>query len=90
MIANAFAGNPSVINYDMFVAIFGLLSLFYLLATSFVESLIFHPLLVVALDVINALLYLIAGLATAVQLGAHRCSNAVSAVAPLFPRPASC
>jgi len=75
IIASAFAGNPSIINYDMFVAVFGMLSLFYLIPATFNESFAFHPLLMVGLDALNTLFFLIAGIATAAELGVHSCSN---------------
>jgi len=45
MIASSFAGNPSVINYDMFVVVFAMLSLFYLIAVSFNDSFTGHPII---------------------------------------------
>ena len=77
MIATAFAGNPSLINFDMFVVVFAMLTLFYLIAIAFRESLTFHKMVPVTLDLINALLFLIAGIATAAELGTHSCSNGV-------------
>lgn len=77
MIATAFAGNPSIVNYDMFVAVFGMLSLFYLIPATFNEGFQFHPALMVGLDVLNTLFFLIGGIATAAYLGVHSCGNAV-------------
>jgi hypothetical protein len=77
MIATAFAGNPSIVNYDMFVAVFGMLSLFYLIPATFNESFAFHPMLMVGLDVVNALLFVIGGIAMAAYLGVHSCGNSV-------------
>ncbi|KAH0064026.1 hypothetical protein KCU90_g23492, partial [Aureobasidium melanogenum] len=51
MIATAYSGNPSIVNYDMFVSVFAMLSLFYLIPASIKESFMIHPLLVVGLDV---------------------------------------
>jgi len=76
MIATAFAGNPSIVNYDMFVAVFGMLSLFYLIPATFNEGFQFHPALMVGLDVLNTLFFLIGGIATAAYLGVHSCGNA--------------
>jgi len=75
MIANAFSGNPSIVNYDMFVAIFSMLSLFYLIPATFKPDLSFHPMLMVGLDLLNTLFFLIGGIATAAELGVHSCSN---------------
>jgi hypothetical protein len=80
MIADAFKGNPSIVNYDMFAAVFAMLSLFYLIPATFNESFQFHPMLMVGLDVLNTLFYFIAGTATAAYLGVHSCGNAVCSV----------
>ncbi|KAF2099897.1 putative Non-classical export protein 2 [Rhizodiscina lignyota] len=76
MIATAFGGNPSIVNYDMFVSVFGMLSLFYLIPATLWDSLEFHPIIMVALDALNTLFFLIGGIATAAELGVHSCSNA--------------
>lgn len=77
MIASAFAGNPSLINYDMFVAVFGMLSLFYLIAIAFNDSFTGHSIVPVALDTLNVLFFFCAAVAMAAELGAHSCSNRV-------------
>lgn len=74
MIATAFAGNPSIVNYDMFVSVFGMLSLFYLIPATFSEGLSI-PLIAITLDVLNTLFFLCAGIATAAYLHVHSCSN---------------
>jgi len=74
MIATAVHGNHSIVNYDMFVAVFGMLSLLYLLAASFMEALAI-PIVMIGLDAANLFFYLIAGIATAAYLGVHSCSN---------------
>ena len=78
MIATAFSGNPSIVNYDMFVSVFAMLSLFYLIPASINESFMIHPLLVVGLDVLNAIFYFCGGVAMASYLGVHSCGNSVS------------
>ncbi|KIV96513.1 hypothetical protein, variant 2 [Exophiala mesophila] len=75
MIATAFAGNPSLINYDIFVATFAMLSLFYLIAISFNESFTGHSIIPVALDALNVLFLFCAAVAMAAELGVHSCSN---------------
>lgn len=77
IIATAFSGNPSIINYDMFVATFGMLSLLYLIPTTFKEDFAFHPVIPIVLDGLNALFFLIGGIATAAELGVHSCGNSV-------------
>ncbi|OCK80292.1 hypothetical protein K432DRAFT_382336 [Lepidopterella palustris CBS 459.81] len=74
MIATAYSGNPSVVNYDMFVSVFGMLSLFYLFAGAFNEDFSI-PIVSIALDVLNTLFFLCAGIATAAYLGVHSCGN---------------
>jgi len=74
MIATAVAGNPSIVNYDMFVAVLGFLSLLYLIPTAFMTS-FYSPVAAIALDGANTLFWLIGGIATAAKLGAHSCSN---------------
>lgn len=79
MIATAIAGNPSIVNYDMFVAVFAMLSLFYLIPATLKEDFAFHPIIMVALDTLNVLFFLCGAIATAAYLGVHSCSNEVSA-----------
>lgn len=77
MIANATGGNPSIVNYCMFVAVFSMLSLVYLVASTLNESfaiMSFGPLLV---DGLNALFFFIGGVALAAYLGVHSCGNGV-------------
>jgi Membrane-associating domain len=76
MIATAFAGNPSIVNYDMFVAVFGMLTLLYLIPATIKEEFAFHK-IVILLDLLNTLFFLIGGIATAAELGVHSCGNAV-------------
>ncbi|KAL8731028.1 MAG: hypothetical protein Q9166_003679 [cf. Caloplaca sp. 2 TL-2023] len=74
VIAEAFNGNHSIINYTMFVAVFAMLSLFYLIGAAIIESFAI-PLAMLVLDAINTLLFLIGGIALAAYLGVHSCSN---------------
>ncbi|KAJ9655646.1 hypothetical protein H2198_005544 [Neophaeococcomyces mojaviensis] len=75
MIASAVAGNPSLINYDMFVAVFGMLTLFYLIAICFREQFTIHKFVPASLDLLNVLFYFCAAVAMSAELGAHSCSN---------------
>lgn len=77
VIALAFAGNPSLINYDMFVAAFSMLSLFYLFAAAWSDSFAGHPIIPIVLDALNVLFLFCAAVATAAELGVHSCSNDV-------------
>ena len=76
MIAEAFAGNPSIINYVIFVSVFGMLSLFYLIGAAIMDSFAI-PVAMIALDAINTLLFLVGGIALAGYLGVHSCGNQV-------------
>jgi hypothetical protein len=77
VIASAFAGNPSSINYAIFVAVFSWLVLFYGFAAAFVEGLAI-PIVMIALDGLATLLTFIAGVVLAAKLGVHSCGNHVS------------
>ena len=74
------SGNTNVINYDLFVAIFGMLTLLYLIPATLKESFQVHPLLPLILDILNVIFWFCAAVATAAELGAHSCSNHVSSV----------
>lgn len=77
MIATAIAGNPSIVNYDMFTAVFSMLSLFYLIAVALYENLTIHPIIPLSLDAFNTLFFFCGAVATAAKLGVHSCSNNV-------------
>lgn len=74
MIATSFKGNSAMVNYDMFVAVFGMLSLLYLVPTTFMDS-FSVPRVNIALDLLNVLFWFCAAVATAAYLGVHSCSN---------------
>lgn len=78
MIAQAFSGNPATINYNIFVAVFGMLSLFYLIPAAWSDSFQGHALLPIVLDGLNMLFFFAGGTALAAGLGVHSCSNGVS------------
>ena len=77
MISSAKGGNPSIVNYDMFVAVIGMLSLLYLIPATIKDSLTIHPLLPLILDALNVLFWFCGAVATAAELGVHSCSNPV-------------
>ncbi len=87
MIADAIAGNPSIINYVMFVAVFGMLSLFYLIVGTINEAFAISGIFMVIADGLNTLFFLIGGIAMAAYLKVHSCGNQVSASCKLhlFP-----
>lgn len=85
VIADAFAGNPSIINYVIFVSVFAMLSLFYLIAAAIMDGFAI-PLAMVVLDALNTLLFLVGGIALAAYLGVHSCGNRVCLTCRSFPR----
>ena len=74
MIASAIAGNPAIVNYDMFVAVFGMGSLLYLLPVTILDR-FSMPLAFVVLDALNAIFWFCGAVATAAYLHVHSCSN---------------
>jgi len=74
VIADAFSGNPSVINYAIFVSTFCMLVVLFGIAGIFVESLAI-PIAVAVADVLAALFSVIAGIALAAELHVHSCGN---------------
>ena len=78
MIADATGGNPSIVNYVMFVAVFGMLSLFYLIAGTISETFAISPFFMLAADALNTLFFLVGGIALAGYLKVHSCHNHVS------------
>ncbi|MCJ1371209.1 hypothetical protein MMC20_002424 [Loxospora ochrophaea] len=75
MIFDAVAGDPSIVNYAMFVAVFSMLSLFYLVAAT-VKDLTIIPWLPLVVDALNMIFFLVGGIALAADLKVHSCSNA--------------
>lgn len=79
IIATAVTGNPSSINYTIFVAVFSMLTLLYLIpATLKPDFLSFLPFQMVVLDALNTLFFFCAAVALSAFLGAHSCGNIVS------------
>ena len=76
MIAERVGGTPSIINYTMFVAVFGMLSLIYLILAAIVEAFAI-PIVSLALDALNTIFFLVGGIALAADLGVHSCGNKV-------------
>jgi len=75
MIHDAFAGDPPIINYTMFLAVISMLALFYLIPATFNDSFAFHPLLMVGLDLLLTVLFFCGAVALAAYLGVHSCHN---------------
>ena len=78
MIAESRAGDPSVINYSMFVAVFAMLSLFYLIAGTINETFAIAPLFMLIADTLNTIFFFCGGVALAADLDVHSCNNQVN------------
>lgn len=74
-IDDAFAGNPSSINYAIFVAVFCWIVLFVGVAGAFTEAI--PAIAIVALDGLAVLFTFIAGVVLAAKLGVHSCGSEV-------------
>jgi len=75
MISDAKAGNPSIVNYAMFCAVFAMLTLFYLIPATFIDSLAIGGIVPLVLDALNTLFWFCGAVAFAAKLGVHSCSN---------------
>ena len=78
MIANAIGGNPSIVNYVMFVSVFGMLSLFYHILGTSNETFAISPFFMLAADALNTIFFFVGGVALAAYLDVHSCHNRVS------------
>lgn len=78
MIAEAMAGNPSTVNYTMFLSAFSMLSLFYLVPASFNTDWALHPIIMIVVDALNCIFFFCAAIALAAKLECHSCNNRVS------------
>lgn len=75
MIHDAIGGNPSIVNYCMFVAVVSMLSLIYSVAVTVNPAFSFVPQLPIAVDALNTLFFFIGGIALASYLGVHSCGD---------------
>ncbi|KAF2726204.1 non-classical export protein Nce102 [Polychaeton citri CBS 116435] len=75
VIAEYRRGSPSLINYDMFVAAFSMLTLFYLIPATLKEGWAIHPVLPLVLDLLNTIFTFCAAVAMAAELRVHSCGN---------------
>jgi hypothetical protein len=71
-------GNAAVVNFDLFIVAWAMLSLIYLVLATVNEAFVFHPVIMLGLDVLNTFWFFIGGVATAAILGVHSCNNQVS------------
>jgi len=66
---------PAITNFDLFVSVFAILSLIYLIASTINENFVFHPAIVLGLDIANTVWMFIGAVATAAILGTKSCSS---------------
>jgi len=71
-IATAFSGNPSAVNYAIFVAVFSWLVLLFGFVAAWMEI---SNIILIAADTLAALFTVIAGIVLAAKLGVHSCAN---------------
>jgi len=74
VIADAFSGNSSSINFAIFVAVLSWVVLLYGFAAAFVEALAM-PIVLLAMDGVAVLFTFIAGVVLAAKLGVHSCGS---------------
>jgi hypothetical protein len=77
VIATAFAGNPPVVNYAIFVSVWSMLVLLFGIVGLFVEALAI-PIALITVDALSVLFTLTVGIALAAELHAKSCGNQVS------------
>jgi len=75
MVASASAGDPSIVNYTLFVSVFSMLSLFYLFPATVKEDFAFHPMIMLIVDILNTIFFFCGAVALAADLGVHSCGN---------------
>lgn len=80
MIATAIGGNPSIVNYCMFVAVFSMLSVVYQIAALHSESFVIMSFIPIVVDALNTLFFLAGGIALAAYLQVYSCTDTVSFV----------
>jgi hypothetical protein len=77
VIAEAFAGNQSSINYAIFVAVFSWIVLLVGIVAAFMDM---ENIILIALDALAVVFTFIAGVVLAAKLGVHSCGNIVSVI----------
>ncbi|KAM5446895.1 hypothetical protein MaudCBS49596_006295 [Microsporum audouinii] len=75
MIDDALNGSASVVNYNMFVPAFIMLSLIYLIPASISDTVMFHPILMFIIDALCCLFAFCGAIALPAKQHVHSCSN---------------
>lgn len=76
MVAATPGADPAIVNFDLFVGVFAMLSLIYLTLATWNPNFEFHPAIMLLLDALNVLWWFCGAVATAAILGVHSCSIA--------------
>ncbi|EFR02797.1 hypothetical protein MGYG_05797 [Nannizzia gypsea CBS 118893] len=75
MIDDAIRGSSSVVNYNLFVSAFILLSLLYLIPASLSDTVMFHPVLTFIIDALCCVFAFCGAIALPARQHVHSCSN---------------
>lgn len=77
MIDDAIHGSSSVVNYNLFVPAFILLSLLYLIPASLSDKIMLHPILMFFIDALCCIFAFCGAIALPARQHVHSCSNKV-------------
>jgi hypothetical protein len=77
VIAEAFSGNPSSVNYAIFVAVFSWIVLLIGIVAAVMDS---ENIILIALDTLAVIFTFVAGVVLAAKLHVHSCGNTVSVI----------
>ncbi|KAK2861398.1 hypothetical protein FQN49_004237 [Arthroderma sp. PD_2] len=75
MIDDALHGSSSVVNYNLFVPAFVMLSLLYLIPASFSDKIMIHPILMFIIDALCCLFLFAGAIALPAKQRVHSCTN---------------
>lgn len=84
MIDASFSGNPATVNYSMYTSVFSMVTLIYLVPASVNIDWSGHPIIMIVLDILNAIFFLSCGIALAARLGCKSCTNEVRSLFHLY------
>jgi len=75
MLADYSGGSPAIVNYSMFIAVFAMVSLFFLIPATIKSEWGILGFLPFTLDLLNTLFFFTGGIAFAAELHVHSCTN---------------
>ena len=85
MIDSSYSGNPATVNYAMYCAVFSMVSLLYLFPATGNIDWSLHPLIMVVVDLLNAIFFIASAIALAARLGCESCTNEVTLPPSICP-----